>query len=50
MFSLLNGGFESGFHKVDKELHPSLYQVKGKKRPVMHEVTFFYILMTTNDL
>ncbi|KAI2804260.1 hypothetical protein BLOT_003239 [Blomia tropicalis] len=35
---LLNGGFESGFHKVDKELHPSLYQVKGKKRPVMHEL------------
>lgn len=35
---LLNGGFESGFHKVDNELHPALYQVKGKKRPLMQEL------------
>lgn len=34
---LLNGGFESGFHKVTNELEPALYQIKGKKRPLMHE-------------
>lgn len=35
---LLNGGYDSGFHKIDNHLTPALYQVKGKKRPLMHEL------------
>ena len=35
---LLKGGFESGFHHVHDEIQPALFQIKGKKRPIMLEV------------
>lgn len=42
---LFNGGFDSGFHKMINEVRPSLYQVKGKKRPIMREVISESILV-----
>ena len=35
---LCNGGFDSGFNKVVDNLEPALFQIKGKKRPIMSEL------------
>ncbi len=37
-YRILEGGIASGFNKVDLSLKPSLYQVKGKRSPVIREV------------
>lgn len=35
----LKGGFDSGFNKVVDELKPTLMHIKGKKRPLVVEVS-----------
>jgi hypothetical protein len=37
-YRILEGGIASGLNKVDLSLKPSLYQVKGKRSPVIREV------------